>query len=687
MRAFERPNDNPLAGWTALVRRRWRASTVVFALVFGLAAALVLTARPIYRAEAKLRIGEPPPSPGVSSGAASIFGFMRMGGDPFANDLELLSSRTVAEALVRDAALSATVIAPRGWHRDSLFAAFVTRDSTITATYSAQWLAADRIEVRRLSPRSVSGTEPEAAEKNPVVGTYQAGAAASFGGLDVVFRARKRNGPERIKITTLPFGEAVRRVGSRVVPTRTRRDANVVRVVFTDPDPGIARTVTESAVARFVELRTHIQQRESSQNIDSLRAVARETQAELTQSEAQLEALQRQHRLVDPSIQSEAFITRYTELGAGLEVTRSHLRAIESVLARADSTSTPGERWSKLLSYPAFRENEAVGQMLAQLNALEQQRRQLASRRTEQNLEFKLVLDQINYMDRALSSLAADLRTTLSDEITQHEALLVQMDSSLASMPRQGIELVRRQRATRVLSEVLVMTEARLRQEELRQALSFANVQVIDPPALRYKPIWPRKKLGLAVGWMLASLCALLTLVVTDRADRRVRRATQVTRITQAPVLGVAVRTRDGLRFSTQELGAVVQHASVNGRGPLRIVIAPVGNMRSNDLVGVLRQALLAPVPSLDEIPTSRSHALAVSNSSAEVLQSNNLVDFASASAAAASEVPIALVLEAGRTTADDLERATELVRQAGGRIGGTIVVCDNARRAEEVWE
>jgi uncharacterized protein involved in exopolysaccharide biosynthesis len=684
--AFEPENDNPLAGWAALVRRRWRAGAVVFAVVFGLAAALILTARPIYRAEAKLRIGEPPPSPGVSSGAASIFGFMRMGGDPFANDLELLGSRTVAEAIVRDAALSAKVIAPRGWHRDSLFAGFAIQDSTITATYTAQWVAGDRIEVRRLSPRTLPGSETEAVEKNPVVGTYAAGVPASFGGLDVVFAARKRNGPERIKITTLPFGEAVRRTSSRVVPTRTRREANVVRIVFTDPDPGIARRMSESAVARFVELRTRIQRRESTQNIDSLRAVARQTQAELTQAEAQLEATQRTNRLVDPEIQSEAFVTRYTELAATLEVTRTHLRAIESVLAHADSAGSPGERWSRLLSYPAFRENEAIGQMLAQLNGLEQQRRQLAPRRTAQNLEYSLVLDQINYMDRALSSLAADLRTTLGDEIERHETLLVQMDSSLAAMPSQGIDLIRRQRATRVLSEVLVLTEARLRQEELRQALSFANVQVIDPPSLRYKPVWPRKKLGLAVGWLLASLAALLTLVVTDRADRKVRRAAQVTRITQAPVLGVAVRTREGLRFSSQELGAVVQHASINGRGPLRIVIAPVGSVRSNDVAGVLRQALLAPVPNPVDAPNARSHALTV-GSPAEVLQSSNLVDFASASAAAATEIPIALVLEAGRTTADDLERATELLRQAGGRIGGTIVVCDDSRSAEEVWQ
>ena len=672
---FQATSDDIITELLAVIRRRWRPSLLAFLAVFGLVATMVLTARPVYRADAKLRIGEPPPSPGVSSGS-SILGLMRMGGDPFANDLELLGSRSVTEAVVRDAALTAKVEAPRGWHRDSLFSAFATQDSTITSSYEARWVTADQIEIRQLSPKA-SAEDNQAAV--PAARRVAAGAPVNLGGLDVAFRARKRGGPDLVRISTIPFGEAVRRSASRVVITRTRRDANVVRIVFTDPDPGIARTVTQSAVTRFVELRTRIQKREGGQNVDSLRAVARQTQAELTRSEEALEKLQRETRLVDPSVQSEAFVTRYTELGVAREMTRSHLRAIESVLARAESSETVGERWAKLLSYPAFRENEAIGSMLAQINGLEQQRRQLAPRRTESNMEYRLILDQIDYMNRSLSGLAADLRTTLSDEIKEQDVQLIEMDTRLASMPRQSIELARLQRSTRVLSEVLILTEQRVRQEELRQALSFANVQVIDPPALRYKPVWPRKKLGLAVGMMLAGLSALLALVVSERADRRVRRAADVARVTEAPVLGVAVRSKEGLRFTAQELGAVVQHASANGRGPLRIVIAPVGNARGHDLVEALRNALPGPM-------LQAAHSGHANGSSPEVVQAASLVDFASASAAASTQVPIALVVEAGRTTVNELVRATALVTQAGGRIGGTIVVCENPKRAAEVW-
>src|SRR3990172_3515016 len=103
------PTTPPFAGalepWVRVLAARWRTGLAVFLPILGLAVGLVFLTRPIYRAEARLRIGEPPPMSGVSP-AAGILSFFRTGGDPFANGLELLDSRTVAEGVVEDAALN-----------------------------------------------------------------------------------------------------------------------------------------------------------------------------------------------------------------------------------------------------------------------------------------------------------------------------------------------------------------------------------------------------------------------------------------------------------------------------------------------------------------------------------------------------------------------------------------------------
>jgi uncharacterized protein involved in exopolysaccharide biosynthesis len=496
-----------VGSWTAIVRRRWGSALVIFSIVFGLGAAIVLLARPIYRAEARLRLDDPPPTGGVSPTAGGFFGLPRLSSDPFANDLELLNSRTLTERVVDDGGLNAMLDAPRGWHRDSLFARFATTRSTLKATYEAEWLEGGKVRIRRMSP--TEGT----------VGEFAPGAPVSFGGLSLVFRPWREGAPRTVGISTVAFGEAVPGVRSRIVVERTRREANVVDVSFDAPDPGIAKTAVSSVVTRFIELRTSIQRRASGQTVDSLRVVANETLGELRGAEGSIQDLQQRERIVAPDAQSEAFIKRYNEVLSQLEKTRAEGEAIDSVLRRVDRVANPTEAWTALLSYPRFLDNKTVGDILAQLTQLEGRRTELAAHRTQTNREYQVVADQIAYLDNALRSLTQGYRTAIGEQRRNLEAQAARMDVALARVPAQNIELLRRQRAARILSDVMVLTEQRLRQEELRQALTFANVQVIDPPELRYRPIWPRKKIGLAIGFLLATLSAIIGMLVVDRAD------------------------------------------------------------------------------------------------------------------------------------------------------------------------
>jgi len=92
-----------LEPWLRLISRRWRAGTSVFWIVLLLGVALLFLTRPVYRSDATLRLGSPPPSSGVNP-AGGVMSFLQLGGDPFANDLELLGSRSLAEAVVEEVA-------------------------------------------------------------------------------------------------------------------------------------------------------------------------------------------------------------------------------------------------------------------------------------------------------------------------------------------------------------------------------------------------------------------------------------------------------------------------------------------------------------------------------------------------------------------------------------------------------
>ena len=647
-----------VAGWIGLARRRWRWGSGVGLLVLGLAAAIVLLSRPIHRAEARLRLGEAPPSPGVGP-TSGFLGLFRMGGDPFANDLELLGSRTMAEHVVEDMALNIELLAPQGWYRDSLFTVVRASRDTEKSIYELTWQAEGGIAVRRVSPRDSS------------VGTFSEGDLVRFGGVELMPGPSRPGAPAAIRVSLESFGEAVRSTGRRVSVERTRREANVVRIRYDDPDPRVAEGAVWSTVVGFMALRSRLLDRESGETVDSLRGVAERTLAELTAAEAALAALQSSSGLVAVDAQSEAAVERLSEAETELATARQELNAITEVLARVQEAPGAASGWTSLVAYPRFLENETMGMLLNRLIQLEEERMVLAGRRTQESLEYRTIVAQMEYLDGSLRSLATSTRVALEERIGALLELVGSMRAQLAAVPAQAIELARGQRETRLLSAVLVATEQRLRQEELREALTFSNVQVIDPPALDSRPVWPRKKLGLAVGMVLALGFALLAMVVVESADATVRSASELSAVSGAPVL-VALAVNGRLApAAPPEASALLMLGHGSGGAPPPLVVAAVDGNGGDSTADEVRAALASG----GWEGTSRDVRLCLP-----------VTSYASAREALALGGPVLLAVVRGETELPDVERAVRLLREAGGAAAGMVVVCRSEAEAGELW-
>lgn len=654
--ASGRGGDRFVARWMDLLRRRWAWGSVAFVTVMAVASAAVFLTATVWRGEARLRLSAPPPAPGVnpSGGFLSLFG---AGGDAFANDMELLGSRTVAEGVVRAVALDVRVSAPPEWYRDSLFVELSSRGGEEEAVYEMTW---DEGMVR------VSRVEPLPAEE---VAAAPVGAAVRFGPVELVARPRKPEGPASVRLVVVPFGKAAESFRSGLVFERGRRDANVLDMEYDHGDPGVAEEAVAAAIRLFVALRAELHERESGVTVDSLRSVVAGTAAELTRAEAALEAFQRETGFAVAEVQSEAMVTRYSEAEGRLRELEVRLELVDSVMARARAAENPGEVWSTLVSHPVFLENETVGQLLTRLNDLEQRRVELASRRSPQNREYRVLVEQIDLLDRSLRSVTRNYARTLAEQVGELRERVAILEETLTGLPARAIELGRLQRDVRLLTEVLLLTEQRLRQEELREALTFGNVQIIDPPELAPDPVWPRKKLGLAVGLLLASGFAFLTMVVVERADAVITDGEVVRGAFGVPVLAAPRTKRGEVRVSEEEARAVLSAGGGATGAPGAVVLAGVEEDDVAERVGDALRRVLASVEGSERLVTV-----------AEPIRR-----YADAERLAGTP-GLVVVVRHGSTPVSDVRRAAALLREAGGGVRGSVVVCRSSRDVEAVW-
>lgn len=637
-----------LERWRELVATRWRTGATVFAVATLIGVAAVFLPRPVYRAEARVRIGEPPPSTGVSP-TASVLGFFRPGGDPFANDLELLASRTVTEDLVLDEALAVEARAPRGWYRDSLFTRLTADTGTRKATFDVRWVTPDSVAVRMVDPADSD------------LGGATVGEPYRFGGVTAVFRPRRPGGPAHITVRTVTFAEAVRRAAHRVDANRTRAEANVVEMQADGTDPVLTQSIVGDAIASFIRLRAALQEHESNQTVDSMRRVVDSARTDLDRAEGDLADWERRSGLVAPDAQATAFFKRYGEVAAALTEAESARREVARAFAfGTDGSGTDGSdapRWESVVGAPALMENATVADLANHMAALEQERQALALRRRPDDRAYRDLEAQIASADSSLSGLVAGYRTALDRRIETLRAEKSSMDSAVRALPAASVERARRERSVRVLAEVVSLAEERLRQEQLRTALTFANVQVIDPPALRARPVWPRKKLGLVGTLLCATGLGALAIVLRDRSDRTVRRESDLVAALGAPLL--ATLRSDSVGDWTLVDGT----AAIVPPDPARIALVDAGEPAiADDSAPALRAAgvPVAAVGRVDRFPAARE-----------------LMSRADA---------VLVVAEYGRTLTRDVERAGRLVRAAGGRVLGVLIACRSDADIRRVW-
>ncbi|HET8655247.1 MAG TPA: hypothetical protein VFL93_07010 [Longimicrobiaceae bacterium] len=664
-----------VGSWWAVLRRRWPVGAGLFLAVAGLAAGLVLLSRPIWRAETALRLGAQAPIGGLSLGDGSpsgLFGlFQQMSGDPFSNELELLSSRTVIEGVVEDNALNVTLLAPRGWYRDSLFTRLSASRETGPALFEVSALPDGRFHVRR--------TEPS----DSTVGDFAPGVTARFGGITVAFRPARAGVSVAYRLRTVPFGEAVRATSGRLRADRERREANLVKIVYDDPDPNLALAVVRSATERYTALRAALQRRESGETTDSLRTVANRTLAELTRQENALARFQHDSRLIAPDAQSDAFVKRQADVEAALETARGELARTDDVLARLDTVRDPARAWAGLVAHPTFLENRTLGDLLGNLVTLQQKRLELSGRRTDQDRQVQALDRQIDYLDGSLRSLVRQYRDGVADQVRLLAAQRSEMDSTLARIPSSAVELARRQRNVRLLSEVYLFTDQRLRQESLRDALSFASVQVVDPPEVLFKPVWPRRTLGLGVGLLLAMTFGVLGMAFTERADHALRSGREVGELVGAPVLAVLGASGAGLRISARERRALDRLWAGKER-PGLLFLAPVDDPAAAEAVALALAEIPADVRvaagAWDSRPAPGAPAVAVG----AVL--DHYAAAAEAAEVAEGGAEVMLVVRYAATRREDVARAAALLGEAGVAPAGVVMVSDDERAAGVVW-
>jgi tyrosine-protein kinase Etk/Wzc len=507
--------------WGALRRHRW---LILACLVAGLGVGAVLASRvePSYRAGASLLVGNQRPGVRAVQNEAAPSEM-----DGVATEIQVLQSRALAAEVVDSLRLQVQVASPSTARRSSLLSAMRVAQNVAPATY----------RFTRQDDGRFTVTDVDAGEH---IGSYAPGQTVRIPEGELVLAATAgRTAEFEIAIDSRQGAAAA--LAASIEVSQPMRDADIIRVSYQGRDPELVRDIPNVLAAHFITLRRDVHSTEARTTAEFLRGQLGTIRGQLTEAENRLQRFREQQQVVDLPVEASTQVARQAQMEADrstLEAERASLAALIGEARR--EVRTPGDvsPYRRLVAFPALLKNEATTQLLGSLTEVEGLRADLLRRRKPNDPDVVALTERARALEGQLGSLVLTYQQGLSSQVASIDNSLGTFSRRMDRIPGKQLEYARLSRQTKVLDDMYVLLQARLKEAEITQAVQDPSVRIVDPAELPLTPVSSHRGLLLGLAGMVGLMVGVGAGMVREYRDGAVHSRDDVEVATGFPVLG-----------------------------------------------------------------------------------------------------------------------------------------------------
>lgn len=527
-------SERALHGVFASVRRHWLLLASCIALFAALGVAYTLYSTPVYEATAMVRF------------EAERLDLPELVQLPYTENLintemEVLRGRGAAAAAVDSLALRGRVVSPRRQQITRLFGTLRIEPAADTQT----------LVFRSQGNGYFTVSRPDSAK---AMGVVHVGDTTRIAG--VLFALTSDAKP--IPVLKLHIDSRDGAIGhfssSALNLERPARDADLIAIHVRDSDP-----VRAAAAANFMTINL-IQDRDKARRGRTSAAVAFLEQQDdslgrqLRAAEESLREYQQREHVIDVPQQATAEVQRLAKLQADLAGVRAERDAFASLVSqlRSDSSGTfgGGSISRRLMAFPTLLANQSASVLLGSLAQVETERSQLLIHRTLDDSDVRVLTARIHEMESQLEGISESYLQSLTDQVASLEGETQKFSTQLDALPEKELQTARRERDTKVLNDLWVLVQTRLKEAQMTGAGGDPTVRIADAATPPSGPIRPRPMINVALALMLGCMFGVTAALARDYTDRSVRSRADAQTAVGVPVLGAfpKLRVRRNLR-------------------------------------------------------------------------------------------------------------------------------------------
>ncbi len=462
-------------------------------------------------------------------------------------ELDVLRGRTAAVNVIDSLGLRARLLKPR--------------DGRITALFSTLQVppAADSgtLVFRSRGNGAFAVSRSDSAVR---LGIARIGDTSRVAGILVALGPTARDLPE-FTLHVDPLDDALKRFGSALNVSRPDRDADLIDIQPRANDPGQAAAIANLMAQNAIADRQAARLGSMSAEVVLLQQQSDSLGRELRASEDSLRAYQQAEHVIDVPDQASAEVQRLAKLQADLAGVRADRDAFAELVGQFHQDSTTGllggqDVSRRLMAFPSLLSNLSTSVLLGALAQAESERSQLLIRRTPADSDVQVLTHRIRDIETQLQGMAESYLQSLSNQVAALEGEAAKFSTQLDALPEKQLQTARLERNTKVLNDLWVLVQTRLKEAQVTGVGGGIAVRIVDAAAAPSNPIRPRPLLNVALALLLGLMVGVSASLMREMGDRSVRSRGDALAAGGLPVLGALPRLRVRRRTLPRMLGS-----------------------------------------------------------------------------------------------------------------------------------
>ncbi len=563
--------------WNLLVRNRILIG-VCLVVVVGFVAAYTFHMVPVYRAVTSIRIETQNNTADLP--VLDVLQNLSSGADEVETEMQVVQSRTVAEAVVDSLGLEVSLEEPRG----------VARSTALTSLFVERWAPKGEYVLSRQSDGTYSIKEQDSKKTYGSVSTTSPAALPG-----VTFKLDSAAlAYDEIVVGVTPFDKAVANVMNSISVSRPDREANIITVSYESTDTVLVHEVPNTLAERYIARGQRVRKTQARSTVAFITTQLDTLSRQLRAAEDTLTRFREGQQVVSLSAEADAQVTQLANLQAKrneIDAERGALQSLVDEVSREAKTADPSapSPYTRLISFPTLFQNPAASELLRSLDQANDARSDLLKQRTMQDPDVIALTDRIHQIEQQLRTTALTYLDGLTKQVHAYDQTLAKFGTQLEKIPAKEVEQARLQRQTDVLTAIYQDLNNRLQQARILEAVDDASVRVVDPAILPARPIKPRTLLNLLLGLVLGTILGVGVAFTREYMDETIHTREDIQISTGGrPVLGLIPRIRDvggngrGAHPTPVAGSAVLGARLVAGRDPRNPVSEAYRGLRTN---------------------------------------------------------------------------------------------------------